>query len=224
MEFVISHSPAFSALTVHLNQGEGFRAEAGAMLSMSSTVDLEAKSAGRGVFGSIKAAIGGESFFASMFTAARGKGEVILAPSLSGEIIQLELTGNTIYCEGGAYLAGNSDLEISTKGSFKALIAGEGLFLQKITGRGTLFLSSYGGIIEKQITPGENLIVDTGHLVAFEDSLSYTIRKASRGIFSTIASGEGLVSEFSGNGKVWLQTRNLSAFIGLIERFLPNRG
>ncbi len=224
MEFVISHSPAFSALTVHLNQGESFRAEAGAMLSMSSTVDLEAKSAGRGVFGSIKAAIGGESFFASMFTATRGKGEVVLAPSLSGEIIQMELTGNTIYCEGGAYLAGNSDLEISTKGSFKALVAGEGLFLQKITGRGTLFLSSYGGIIEKQITPGENLIVDTGHLVAFEDSLSYTIRKASRGIFSTIASGEGLVSEFSGSGKVWLQTRNLSAFIGLIERFLPNRG
>lgn len=224
MNYSISHSPAFATLTVNLNQGESIRAEAGAMVTMTSNINLEAKSAGKGIFGSIKAAVGGESFFASLFTAEGGAGEVVLAPSVAGEIVQLELTGNTIYCEGGAYLAGASNLEISTKGSFKAMIAGEGLFLQKISGNGTVFLSSFGGIIEKQITPGQNLIVDTGHLVAFEETLSYTIRKASKGIFSTFASGEGLVSEFTGSGKIWIQTRNLSAFVGLIERILPNRG
>jgi len=224
MKFEITHSPAFATLTVQLNQGESFRAEAGAMVAMTSNINLEAKSAGKGFLGSIKAAVGGESFFASLFTAVNGSGEVILAPSVAGEIVQMELTGNTIYCEGGAYLAGANNLEISTKGSIKAMIAGEGLFLQKISGHGTVFLSSFGGIIEKQITPGNNFIVDTGHLVAFEESLSYTIRKASKGLFSTFASGEGLVSEFTGNGKIWIQTRNLSAFVGLIERFLPNRG
>lgn len=224
MDYTISHSPAFATLTVRLNSGESFRAEAGAMVSMTSNINLEAKSAGKGFFGSIKAAVGGESFFASLFTSEHGVGEVVLAPSVAGEIVQLELAGNTIYCDGGAYLAGSNDLEISTKGSFKAMIAGEGLFLQKISGRGTVFLSSFGGIIEKQITTGHNLIVDTGHLVAFEETLSYTIRKASKGIFSTFASGEGLVSEFTGSGKIWIQTRNLSAFVGLIERILPNRG
>ena len=224
MNFQIEHGPAYATLIVQLNSGESIRAEAGAMLFMTSNIELEAKSAGKGFLGSIKAVVSGESFFASLFTAHKGNGEVILAPSSSGDIVRLELNGNTIYAEGGAYLAGSSDLEISTKGSFKALIAGEGLFLQKISGRGPLFLSSYGSIIEKTVTPGNNIIIDTGHLVAFEDTLSYTIKKVSKGLFSTLASGEGLVSEFSGSGKVWIQTRNLKAFVGLIERFLPNRG
>jgi uncharacterized protein (TIGR00266 family) len=223
MHYQIEHGPAYATLIVKLNTGESLRAEAGAMLSMTSNINLEAKSAGKGFLGSIKAAVSGESFFASLFTAQNGEGEVILAPSSSGDIIKMELNGNTIFAEGGAYLAGSPDLEISTKGSFKALIAGEGLFLQKISGRGTLFLSSYGSIIERTVTPGNNLIIDTGHLVAFEETLSYSIKKVSKGLFSTLASGEGLVSEFTGSGKVWIQTRNLKACVGLIERFLPNR-
>jgi uncharacterized protein (TIGR00266 family) len=224
MEFQISHQPAFAALTVKMNAGEKFKAEAGAMLSMTSNVRLEAKASGKGVFGSLKAAIGGESFFASLYTAESDGAEIIFAPPLSGDIVRVDLNSNTIYCEGGAYLAGAVDLEISTKGSFKGWVAGEGLFLQKISGTGPVFLSSYGGIIEREIKPNQNFIVDTGHLVAFEETLDYSIKKAAKGIFSTFASGEGLVAEFSGSGKVWMQTRNLPAFVGLLEKMLPSRG
>ena len=204
-----------------MTRGEQFRAEAGAMVSMSPTITLEAKSAGKGLMGTLKAAVGGESFFASLFTAEHGDGELILAPSSLGDVLQMQLSGNTIYAEGGAYLAGSPALQISTKGSFKALISGEGLFLQKITGNGPVFLNAYGVIIEKNLAPGETYIVDTNHIVAFEESVQYKIRKASRGLFSTLASGEGLVCEYSGPGKIWLQTRSISAFAQQIAKFIP---
>lgn len=223
MNFTIEKSPVFSVLKIDFLQNEQFRAEAGAMMSMSPTLTLEAQTSGKGFLGTIKAAVGGESFFASLFNASLGSGELLLSPTVPGDIIQINLENNTIYAEGGAYLAGSPELEISTKGSFKAMVAGEGLFLQKITGTGTLFLNSYGAIIEKSLNPGENYIVDTGHIVAFEKSLTYQIKKAAKGIFSTLASGEGFVCEFSGPGKIWMQTRNLTPFIQLMQKIMPAR-
>lgn len=222
MEYTIENTPTFSILRLQMEKGDQFRGEAGAMLSMSPSIRLEAKSSGKGFLGSIKAAVGGESFFASLFT-ADADGELILAPALIGDIIDMELSGGSVYAQGGAYLAGNKDLEISTSGSFKALISGEGLFLQKITGSGHLFLNSYGAILEKSLKPGETYIVDTGHILAFEDTVQYKVKKAAKGIFSTVASGEGLVCEYSGPGKIWMQTRNLTPFAQLIAKFIPNR-
>lgn len=223
MDFKIEHAPVFSTVRIMLKQGEQFRAEAGAMVSMSPTLKLEAKTAGKGLFGSIKAAVGGESFFASLFTAETGDGELVLAPGNPGDILKMELTGNTILAEGGAYLAGSPDLEISTQGSLKAMISGEGLFLQKITGKGLVFLNSYGAIYEKILNPGETYIVDTGHIVAFDDSVQYKLKKATKGILSSMASGEGLVCEYTGPGKLWIQTRNLSTLAQLIAKFIPSR-
>ena len=102
-------------------------------------------------------------------------------------------------------------------------ISGEGLFLQKISGYGLLFLNSYGTILEKNLNPGETYIVDTGHIVAFEESIKYNIKKASKGLFSTLASGEGLVCEYYGPGKIWMQSRNLPPFASLLDRYLPKR-
>lgn len=84
-----------------------------------------------------------------------------------------------------------------------------------------LFLSSYGAILEKSLTSGENYIVDTGHIIAFEESVQYKLKKAAKGIFSTLASGEGLVSEYTGPGKLWIQTRNLKGFASLITKLAP---
>ncbi|MCP5107587.1 MAG: TIGR00266 family protein [bacterium] len=223
MEFKIEHEPVFTTVRIVLKQGEQFRAEAGAMVSMSPTLKIEAKAAGKGLFGTLKAAVGGESFFASLFTAEGGEGELVLAPGNPGDVLQMKMTGNTILAEGGAYLAGDPGLEISTQGSLKAMISGEGLFLQKITGTGLLFLNAYGSIFEKQLKPGETYIVDTGHIVAFEDSVQYKLKKAAKGLFSTLASGEGLVCEYTGPGKLWVQTRNLSALAQMIAKFLPTR-
>ena len=137
--------------------------------------------------------------------------------------LKMDMSGNTIYAEGGAYLAGSPGLDISTKGSFKAMISGEGLFLQKISGTGTLFLNSYGAIMEKSLAPAETYIVDTNHIVAFEETVQYRIKKASAGLFSTLASGEGLVCEYTGPGKMWVQTRALAAFAQLISKFIIKR-
>lgn len=224
MQFFIENSPVFTTLRIQMSKGESFRGEAGAMVSMSPAIHLQAKSSGKGLFGTLKSAIGGESFFASLFTAEDGDGEVILAPDLAGDIMEMRLENRTVFAQGGAYLAGSPGLEISTSGSLKAMISGEGLFLQKITGTGVLFLNSYGAIIEKQLNSGETYIVDTNHIVAFEESVNYRIKKASKGLFSTFASGEGLVCEYTGPGKIWIQSRNLPAFAGLIAKFIPSKG
>jgi uncharacterized protein (TIGR00266 family) len=220
MDYKIEHGPVFTIIRINLRQGEQFRAEAGAMVSMSPTLKLQAKSAGKGLMGTFKAAVGGESFFATLFTAETGHGELVLAPGVLGDVLKMELSGNTIYAEGGAYLAGSPGLDLSTKGSFKAMISGEGLFLQKISGTGIVFLNSFGAVFEKILAPGEVYIVDTNHIVAFEESVRYKVKKAAKGIFSTLASGEGLVCEYTGPGKMWVQTRAISAFAKSIGKFI----
>jgi uncharacterized protein (TIGR00266 family) len=219
MDYKIEHGPVFTIVRINLKRGEQFRAEAGAMLSMTPTLKLEAKGAGKGLMGTLKAAVGGEGLFVSLYTAETGDGELVLAPRVLGDILKMELTGNTIYAEGGAYLAGSPGLELSTKGSFKGMISGEGLFLQKISGRGIVFLNSFGAVFEKTLAPGEVYIVDTNHIVAFEETIQYKIRKAAKGIFSTLASGEGLVCEYTGPGKMWVQTRAISSFAQALGKF-----
>ncbi|MBA7715668.1 hypothetical protein ES703_124722 [subsurface metagenome] len=213
----------FTTPTVKLQAGETVRAESGAMVSMSPTMELKAKKQGKGLGGMLKAAVGGEGLFASEFTATDGAGELVLAPPTPGDIISFELQGNTILAQSGAYLAGSLDLELSTQGSFKAMISGEGLFLQKISGTGRVFLNSYGAVFEKKLTAGEHYKVDTGHLVAFEETVTYTVRKAAKGLFSTIVSGEGLVCDFEGPGSLWIQSRNLKGFAAVISNLLPKQ-
>lgn len=221
MQSKIENSPVFTTLTVLLENGESFRAEAGAMVAKSNTVELQAKSQGKGLGGMLRAAVGGEGLFATRFTAGGGAGEVILAPAAPGDIIEFDLTGQTINAQGGAYLAGSDGLELGTKGSLKAMISGEGLFLQTISGTGKVWLSAYGAVWKKDLQPNETYTVDTGHMVAFEESVNYTVRKAAKGLFSTLASGEGLVAEFTGPGALWIQSRNLRGFAGLIAKLLP---
>lgn len=223
MKARIEDRPVFTALTVELDQGEQIKAEAGSMVAMSPTIELKAKSQGRGIGGMLKAAIGGESIFITEYTATGGAGEVTLAPSSPGDILEFDLRGETMFCKGGSFLAGDPELDISTQGSLKGILSGTGLFLQKITGNGKVFINSYGSIIEKQLGSGETLKVDTGHLLAFDSSVSYTINKAAKGIFSTLASGEGLVCTVSGPGRVWVQTRNMEAFAHRLAVYLPNK-
>ncbi len=221
MEYKIENQPVFTTLKVQLNQGETVRAESGAMVSMSPTLELKAKKQGKGLGGMFKAAMGGEGMFVSEYTAVGGAGELVLAPPTIGDILSFDMTGQTIYAQSGAYIASSGELELSTKGSFKSMFSGEGLFLQKITGTGTVFLSSYGAIFEKTMSPGETYIVDAGHMVAFEENVTYTIKKAAKGFFSTIASGEGLVCHFTGQGKLWIQNRNLKGFAATLFKLMP---
>ncbi|MCS7131013.1 MAG: TIGR00266 family protein, partial [Archaeoglobaceae archaeon] len=166
-----------------------------------------------------RSVLGGESFLVNRFI-SRGKGLLGLAPRYNGDIVNIKLSGR-IYAQSGAFLASSPNLNIDLKwGGAKTFFAGEGLFLLKIEGNGELFLSSFGGI--EEINVDGSLAVDTGHIVAFEDTLDFKVRTAG-GLKTTILSGEGLIAEFNGKGKVWIQTRSIAEYIGWLSSLLPQR-
>jgi uncharacterized protein (TIGR00266 family) len=222
--FEVLHQPSFALAVIRLEAEQSIQAEAGAMVSMSANVELQSQMKG-GVFGALKRAVGGESAFISTFTARGGPGEVTLAPGGPGDIAAVEMGGQVFYVQSSSYLAGDVGLSVDTKwGGAKSFFGGEGLFVLQVTGTGLLLLSSFGAIHRKRLAVGERYVVDTGHLVAWEGSTQYTLRKAASGFFRSMLSGEGIVAEFSGPGEILIQTRNLAAFAGLMKPFFPTQG
>lgn len=222
--YQILHQPSFSLAVMQLQAEQSIQAESGAMVSMSANIELQSQMKG-GIFGAIKRAAGGESAFISTFTARGGPGEVTLAPGAPGDIAAIELSGQPFFVQSSSYLAGDSSLSVDTKwGGAKSFFSGEGLFVLLVQGQGLLLVSSFGAIYRKQLRAGERYVVDTGHLVAWEGSMQYTLRKAASGFFRSIMSGEGIVAEFSGPGELLIQTRNLAALAGLLKPFFPTQG
>jgi uncharacterized protein (TIGR00266 family) len=210
-------------LKAHLDLGETLKAESGAMIAMSTTVDVEGKMEG-GFLRSLGRALAGESFLFQTLAARRGPGEVLLAHEIPGEIYPLELDGRTGYLlQKDGFFAGTSQIEISTKvqNLTKGLFSGEGFFVLKATGMGTLFVSSYGAIHPLDLSDGEEVVIDNGHLVAWPDTVEYKIQKASSGWISSLTSGEGLVCKFRGPGRVLIQTRNPGSFGSWVRQYLP---
>jgi uncharacterized protein (TIGR00266 family) len=230
----ILYQPSFSLAVVSLERGESIMAESGAMISMSPTIKLEAQMSGGGLFGALKSAVGGESLFRTTFTAESGPGEVTLAPSTLGDILSVPLSGNRFFVQPGSYLAGDPRLNIGVQGSVRGMLAGEGLFLLTVEGNGLLLLSSFGAIHEKYLGPGEEYIVDTGHIVSFEDSVQYHLEKATgksqglggflKGMVQSGLSGEGLVCRYRGPGRIYIQTRQFPSFARQLLPFLPKTG
>ena len=220
MQSEILYKPSYSLLRVKLAKGERISAEAGAMVSMSSGIEIETKMKG-GLFGALKRSmLGGESFFINNYNAS-SDGEITFAPALPGDIAQIQLSNQTFFAQSGSYITSSSDLTIDTKwGGAKTFFSKEGLFLLKISGTGTLFLSSYGAIHEVELAAGQKYIVDTGHMVAFAEGVNYSVKTVG-GIKSTLFSGEGLVCELTGPGKIFIQSRSADAFLSWLIPLLP---
>ena len=222
--YEVLHQPAFALAVVRLQSEQSILAEAGAMVSMSANVELQSQMKG-GLMGALKRAVGGESAFVSTFTARGGPGEVTLAPGSPGDIAAIEMSNQQFFVQSSSYLAGDAGLSVDTRwGGAKSFFGGEGLFVMQVTGTGLLLLSSFGAIHRKQLAAGERYVVDTGHLVAWEGTTQYTLRKAAAGFFRSMLSGEGVVAEFTGPGELLIQTRNLAAFAGLMKPFFPTQG
>jgi uncharacterized protein (TIGR00266 family) len=221
--YEILHQPAFALAVVRLQPEQSIMAEAGAMVSMSANVELQSQMKG-GVMGALKRAVGGESAFVSTFTARGGPGEVTFAPGSPGDIAAIELSSQVFFVQSSSYLAGDASLTVDTRwGGAKSFFGGEGLFVLQVQGTGLLLLSSFGAIHRKTLRAGERYIVDTGHLVAWEGTTQYTLRKAASGFFRSLVSGEGIVAEFTGPGEILIQTRNLAALAGLLKPFFPTQ-
>jgi uncharacterized protein (TIGR00266 family) len=219
----IRHAGSFALALVNLQAEQSISAEAGAMVSMSANVELQSNLKG-GVFGALKRAVGGESAFVSTFTSRGGAGEVTFAPGAPGDIAGIEMTNQVFMVQASSYLAGDTSLQVETKfGGMKSWLGGEGLFVLQVSGNGLLLISSFGAIYRKKLQPGERYVIDTGHLIAWEGQMQYQLRKAARGFFQSVFSGEGLVAEFTGPGEILIQTRNLAAFAGLLKPFFPGQ-
>jgi uncharacterized protein (TIGR00266 family) len=226
MQTEILYRPAYSMAVVRLDGHESIRVEAGAMVSMSDGVTLETKAAG-GILSSLKRSLlGGESFFMNEYQAPAQGGVITLAPALPGDMVMLDARpGEALLVQSGSFVASSSGVEVDTKfGGAKTFFASEGLFLLKCSGEGQLLLSSYGAIHDLQLAPGERYTVDTGHLVAFGETLGFSVR-AVGGLKSTLFSGEGLVVDLTGPGRVLMQTRSSDAFLSWlmpqVQRRLP---
>lgn len=223
MEHEILYRPSYSLLKLSLETNEAVSAEAGAMVSMSSGISMETTMKG-GLFSGLKRSLlGGESFFINKF-AAEKPGEITLAPPLPGDILDLDLDNQTVFVQSGSYMASTPEIEIDTKwGGSKTFFSREGLFLLKLEGKGKLFTSSFGAIHNISLGEGEKYTVDTGHMVAFDETVDYTVKRVG-GLKSTLFSGEGLVCELTGPGNILIQSRSQDAFLAWLIPQIPQRG
>ena len=224
--FEILYRGTNSMLKARLNSGEALKAESGAMVAMSPTIDVEGKMEG-GLLGGIGRVFSGESFFFQTLRATRGSGEVFLAPASIGDIVQIDMDGSKDYIlQKDGFFAGSESISVHTKmqNLAKGFFSGEGFFILRVSGSGTLFASSYGAIHELSLKSGEDYIIDNSHLVAWPADVVYNVEKASKGWISSFTSGEGLVCRFRGPGKVYIQTRNPGGFGAWIKQFIPKKG
>lgn len=227
MQYEILHRDAFPVVSCKLRRGEAINAESDAMIYMSSTVDVEGHMdrSLSGIAGALaRKFLTGESFFMQRMVATRGDGEVMFAHTLPGGIEDVELDGSYgMVIQKGGFLASTEGVDISTKvqNIAQGLFSSEGFFLLKATGRGTVFISSYGAIHPINLEAGEEVVIDNGHLVAWPDYMEYKIDKASNGWLSSFTSGECVVCRFRGPGTVLIQTRNPEGFESWIKSIVP---
>jgi len=224
MNTEIIGSAAFQSIKVTLEAGEQFVSEAGKMVRMSTSVTNEVESVKKsgGLLGGLKRMLGGEAFFFSRYT-ANDKGEVVLAPTLPGNVGFRELDGSCgWYCAGGSYLGSGPEIKTEPKWQgMKGFFTGESLVFVHATGIGPLILDAFGMVEEEEVDG--SFTVDTGHVVAFEDRLDYTISKAGGSWFNSMLAGEGFVIRFSGKGKVLVQSHNMKEFGAIVGPKLPPR-
>lgn len=223
MQVATRQGPAYGVARLTLGPNEPVRVEGGAMMAMSGGVTLQAKAEG-GIMKSLKrAALGGESFFVSTYTAPSSGGFVDVAPRLPGDITTYDIApGRALFIQKGSWLANETTVNIETQwGGFKNMFGSEGGFIIRADGQGTVVFACYGALEMWNLEPGQGITVDTGHMVAYEDTVQMTIRKASGGgLVQSFKSGEGLVFDFQGPGRVWTQTRNPNELMSWIQSFV----
>ena len=221
MQYEILYQDVFSVVKCDLVRGESIKAESDAMITMSPNLEVNGSMGGKGIIGGLaRKFLAGESFFFQRITASRGSGSVMLGHAAPGGIAAIDLDGTYgLTVQKNGWLASDESVDVSTKmqNLTKGLFSREGFFVLNVSGKGTVFVSSFGAIHAVNLADGEEVIIDNGHLVAWPDYMDYKIEKASSGWFSSLSSGEGLVCRFRGPGTVLIQTRNPDAFTAWLK-------
>jgi uncharacterized protein (TIGR00266 family) len=225
MKYEIKYKPSYAMLVVTLDQGENITAESGAMTYMDPTIEAHTRKREKSLLGSIGLSIiGGQSFWVNDYTATAGPAEAAFVSAPVGDIATLEVKPTQGYIiQKSAYIASTEtvDLDVKWEGFTKGLF-GQGLFMLKVTGNGLLFINTFGAIDTHTLKPGQTMIVDNFHLVGFSDTCSYKVTKFG-GLKETLLGGEGLVTQITGPGEVYIQTKNLREFVDWLWTLLEPR-
>ena len=225
MNYEIRYKPSFSLLVVALGPGERITAEAGAMTYMHPSIQVSTRKREKSLLGSIGLALlGGQSFFVTDYIAGNESGDVALSAAPLGDIETVAIApGKGFIVQKSSYLAAEQgiNLDLKWEGFTKGLF-GQGLLMIKVSGEGTLFINTFGAIDKHQLKPGEKMIVDNFHLVAFSDTCQYRVMKFG-GIKETLFSGEGLVTEITGPGEIYIQTKNVRELAEMIWSIIEPR-
>lgn len=225
MKYDIKYKPSYAMLVVYLDQGETITAESGAMTYMDPTIEIHTRKREKSFWGSLGLnIIGGQSFWVNDYTATGGPGEAAFVAAPVGDIEKIDIAAGKGYIiQKSAYIASTQgiDLDVKWEGFSKGLF-GQGLFMLRATGAGSLFINTFGAIDTHILQPGQTMIVDNFHLVAFSDSCNYRVTKLG-GLKETFLSGEGLVTQITGPGEVHIQTKNVNEFVDWLWTLLEPR-
>ena len=225
LDYKIKYKPSYSMLVVNLDPNESVTAEAGAMTYMEPNIEVNTRKREKSFLGTLGLSLlGRQSFFVNDYKAKNNSGEVAFVSAPVGDIETLEVKPNNGYIiQSSSFIASTQkiDLDMKWQGFTKGLF-GQGLFMIKVSGEGKLFINTFGAIDKHTLESGKTLIVDNFHLVAFSDTCDYKVRKFG-GLKSTILGGEGLVTEISGPGDVYIQTKNLREFVEWLWTLLGPR-
>ena len=226
MKYRIKGDSDFPLVEIDLASNETIKIERGSMAYMQD-VDIKGKM-NSGAGGGLLSAIGrsltsGESMFITEATGKSNEAVLGIAPSTPGRVVAIQVEGANQYrLNTDAFLACDLGVNyVMRKQKVSAAFFGGtgGFFVMETQGTGDVLVSAFGDIIELEVTPDKSVIIDNEHVVAWDASLNYDIRIAS-GTFG-FKTGEGLVNEFTGRGKVFIQTRTLHSFADKISRFIP---
>lgn len=221
MRHEIRHNPDFGIIQIAFDQpGEQVITESGAMVARDTGVEMKTSLQG-GLGGALKRKLlGGESLFQNTFTATAPGQTLWVAPAPEGAIVNIDLQpGQELFLQSGAYLASTPGITLDTKWQGAKGFFSGGLFLLRAYGQGTIWFACYGGAHVVDIGQQyHGYVCDNTHMVAFTQGLQYSVNKLG-GLKSLFLSGEGLVCNFQGQGRLWMQTRNPGALAAFLHPF-----
>ncbi len=218
MKHEIVAQGSYPVLEVTLFPGEEFVAESGAMAWMDAAIETTTAAKGGVMGGLSRKLLTGESFFQNSFRTNRAEGaKVAFVSAQPGEIGMIEMAGQELLLEKGAYMASTPDVKIESKFQGLKGLFSEGMFVLRATGSGPMFFTGYGDLQEVAVD-GE-YIVDNGYAVAWDATLNYSVTKAKK--IRSFLFGDQLLLKFQGNGRVWVQSRSPVSFADWVFPFRP---
>lgn len=215
---------AFPIVTCHLQDGEKMITESGSMVWMTPSIEMQ--TSGGGIGKMFSRMLSGENIFQNIYT-AHGESMITFGSSFPGRVMPVAISpDHEMIVQKSSFLAAEFGVELSIHFSKKlgaGIFGGEGFILQRLSGQGMAFVEIDGELVEYELAPGQQLLVDTGNVAGFEPTVSMDIKQV-QGFKNVVFGGEGLFHTLlTGPGKVWLQTMPISSVAAAITPYIPTR-